>query len=93
MYTIFEINQVSLRQAIAPERLLGRINATVQFLGLGASLAGSLLGGVLGETIGVRPTLVAGACGTLLAILTLVFSPIRRLRVAPTQMVEIPGSR
>ncbi len=91
MYTIFEINQVSLRQAIAPERLLGRINATVQFLSLGASLAGSLAGGVLGEMIGVRATLVAGACGTLLAILTLVFSPIRTLRVAPTRMEEMAG--
>jgi predicted MFS family arabinose efflux permease len=81
--TVYQINQVSLRQAITPERLLGRVNASMEFLRLGATLAGSLLGGLLGEEIGVRATLFLGAFGTLLSTLWLVLSPLRALRAAP----------
>ena len=88
--TIYQINQVSLRQAITPERLLGRVNASVQFLGLGGTLAGSLLGGLLGEMIGVRMTLFLGAFGALLSTLWLVLSPVRALRAVPAGLVE-PG--
>jgi predicted MFS family arabinose efflux permease len=76
--TVYQIGDVSLRQAITPERLLGRVNASAQLLRLGATLAGSLLGGVAGETIGVRATLAAGALGSLLSVLWLVFSPLHR---------------
>jgi MFS family permease len=86
--TIYQINQVSLRQAITPERLLGRVNASAEFLGLGATLAGSLLGGLLGEIIGVRTTLFFGALGTLLSTLWLVFSPVRALQTAPASLVQ-----
>ena len=80
--TSYQINQVSLRQAITPERLLGRVNASAEFLRLGATLIGSLLGGLLGEMIGVRTTLFLGAFGTLLSTFWLVFSPVRGLRDA-----------
>jgi MFS family permease len=46
--TLYQINQVSLRQAITPERFLGRVNASTEFLRLGAALIGSLLGGLAG---------------------------------------------
>jgi MFS family permease len=81
--TIYNINQVSLRQAITPERLLGRVNASAEFLGLGATIAGSLLGGLLGGIAGVRTMLFFSAFGTMLSTLWLVFSPVRRLRTAP----------
>jgi len=82
-YTVYEINEVSLRQGIAPEGVLGRVNATFQFISLGSALAGSLAGGALGEALGTRPVLVIGAGGTLLAALYLAFSPICRLKEAP----------
>jgi MFS family permease len=81
--TIYNINQVSLRQAITPERLLGRVNASAEFLGLGATIAGSLLGGLLGGIAGVRTMLFFSAFGAMLSTLWLVFSPVRRLRTAP----------
>jgi MFS family permease len=86
--TVYQINQVSLRQAITPERLLGRVSASTEFLRLGATLAGSLLGGVMGNTIGVRKTLVAGALGSLFSTLWLVMSPVFSLRTAPSPLVE-----
>jgi predicted MFS family arabinose efflux permease len=86
--TLYQINQVSLRQAITPEGLLGRVNASMQILRLGATLVGSLLGGLMGNAIGVRTTLVAGALGSLLSTVWLVTSPIRALRTAPAQLAE-----
>jgi MFS family permease len=82
-YVLYEINQTSLRQGIATERLLGRVNATMQFLSLGATLAGSLLGGWLGGTLGVRLMLAVGACGTLLAAGVVWLSPLRHLGRSP----------
>ena len=79
-YILCEINLVSLRQSIASEHILGRVNATTQFINLGATLVGSLLGGLLGEAVGVRPILVVGAGFTLLAAVALALSPIRSLK-------------
>lgn len=69
--TIHMINQVSVRQKIAPEGMLGRVNATSEFLRLGSSLAGSLAGGLLGEFAGVRTALFFGAFGVMLSTLWL----------------------
>ncbi len=82
-FTVYEIQQVSLRQAVTADRLLGRVNASIRFAGLGAMLVGALIGGLLGETIGLRATLVVGAGGMCLGSLWLVFSPVRGLRTAP----------
>lgn len=78
--TVYEINNVTLRQSVTPERLLGRVNASAQFVGLGGTLVGSLLGGVLGETIGVRATLFLGAAGAMLSVVWLYWSPVWGLR-------------
>lgn len=82
--TVYYINQMSLRQAIVPDRLLGRVNASIWTATSGAFVVGSLLGGVLGETIGLRLTLLAGACTILLGGLWLALSPVRKLREVPT---------
>ena len=82
-YTLYEINQVSLRQALVPERLQGRMNGTLEFLGLGTTLLGALLGGVLGQSQGLRTTLIFGAGVMLLASLCLSLSPMRRLKELP----------
>jgi MFS family permease len=78
--TIYQINQVSLRQAMTAEGLLGRVNASAEFLGLGATLAGSLLGGLLAGFAGVRTMLFVSAFGTVFSGLWLILSPVRRFR-------------
>jgi MFS family permease len=88
-YTVYEINQMSLRQAVAPERMLGRINASIRFIGLGAMLLGALAGGLIGEAFGLRTTLVLGACGTILAALWLALSPVRPVKTAPAPVEEV----
>jgi hypothetical protein len=59
------------------------MNASMRFLVWGTMPLGSLTGGVLAVTIGLRPTLFVGAIGAFLSVLPIVFSPIRTLRDFP----------
>lgn len=77
--TIFDIHAVSLRQAITPDRLLGRTNASMQLLEAGLGPIGALVGGVLGQIAGVREAIFISALGRLLAFLWLVPLPVRGL--------------
>jgi MFS family permease len=85
---IFNAGQVSLRQAITPDRLQGRMNATMSFIVWGIVPLGGLLGGGLGETIGLRLTLLLAALGEILAVLWLLFSPMRSLQEQPALMAD-----
>jgi predicted MFS family arabinose efflux permease len=87
-HTIYEINQRSLRQSITPDRVLGRVNASLEFVGLGATLLGSLAGGGLGEKIGLRATLFVACGGSLLAALWLFVSPAGRVRKVAASAAE-----
>jgi MFS family permease len=87
--TIYNINQVSLRQAITPDRLQGRMNASMRFVVWGTIPVGSLMGGFLGETFGLRTTLLIGATGTALAFLWVLFSPVRHLKEQPKPVEEV----
>jgi MFS family permease len=81
--TAYYVNAVSVRQAMIPDRLQGRVNATMRFLAGGALPIGALIGGALGGVIGVPLTLVVAELGMLLAFLWLLLSPVRGLRVLP----------
>jgi Na+/melibiose symporter-like transporter len=65
--TIYLINATSLRQMIAPPEILGRVSASLRFIGLASALAGSIAGGVIGQLLGLRFALVIGACGPFVA--------------------------
>lgn len=90
MVLVFDINAVSLRQAITPDRLLGRVNGTMRFVVWGLRPAGSLLGGYLGSRIGLPATLAVGGLGMLAAFVPLLGSPIPRLRSADSARMEAP---
>jgi MFS family permease len=83
LLTIYFINTVSLRQSVTPDPLLGRMNASMDFLITGVGPLGLLLGGLLGEVLGVRATVAIGVLGGLSGCLWLFFSPIRELEIAP----------
>jgi MFS family permease len=63
------INFLSLRQAVTPEPLLGRMTSTMRWLILLPSIPGALLGGWIGEHIGLRVALATGGTGALLLAL------------------------
>jgi MFS family permease len=78
--TVYDVVEVSLRQTLAPEALLGRINASVRVVEAGAMVIGSLLGSILGETIGLRLTILVGSVIIALTGLWLAATPLRHLR-------------
>jgi len=88
---IYYVNGISLRQAITPDRLQGRVNATMRFLAGGATLIGALIGGALGGVIGVPLTLVVACGGMLLSFLWLLLSPVREVQAVPTVAREVPA--
>jgi MFS family permease len=65
----FNINGVSLRQSLTPARLQARVHATSRTLTYGAVPVGAVVGGVLGEHLGLRQTLVVSGLGALCAAL------------------------
>ena len=81
---LFGINYLALRQAITPDRLLGRMTATMRFLTVAAAPLGSLAGGALATEIGLRATLLTiGVLGLLLVACAVLWSPVRRHREMP----------
>jgi MFS family permease len=87
---VYNIIQVSYRQAICPPRLQGRMNSVMRFIVWGTIPIGTLAGGALGTWVGLRETLVVGGVGTGLAVLWIVFSPQRHLRDMPEPIEEEP---
>jgi MFS family permease len=80
---IYNSNTVSLRQAIAPTHIQGRMNATMRFIVWGTIPIGSLIGGVLGGSVGLRTTIWIGASVQAMAFVWVLFSPVFRLREIP----------
>src|SRR5690349_12144199 len=77
---VYNVAQVSYRQAICPPRLLGRMNAAVRWVVWGTLPLGAALGGALGTLAGVRPTLWIAYVGSWAAGWWVFFSPLRRQR-------------
>jgi predicted MFS family arabinose efflux permease len=85
------INFLALRQAATPEPLLGRMTSTMRWLSLLVAPAGSLLGGWLGEHVGLRSALAfAAGVSLLLAVAAWQLPIIRNLRALP-KPEHVPG--
>lgn len=80
---VYNVAQVSFRQRVCPPALLGRMNASVRFLVWGPMPIGGLIGGVLGERLGVVPTLWIAVAGLAVAAIPVVASPLWRMRTLP----------
>ena len=76
---IFGINTTSLRQAVTPDHLQGRVSATISSMCGGARALGALAGGALGTGFGLLATVGIGAVGMIFAVAILLFSPLPTL--------------
>jgi MFS family permease len=85
---IYNVNQLSLRQALCPERLQGRMNAVMRFLVWGTIPLGNLIGGALATTVGLRTTIWIGVLGSMLGTLPVALSPVRSVERIPEQVEE-----
>ncbi len=77
-YSVYVVTELSLRQSLAPDQVLGRVNAAMQLLTRGMWPLGALAGGWLASSFGVRCALSVAAAGVGLSSLWLIFSPLRR---------------
>jgi MFS family permease len=90
--TIYEILEVSLTQTIVEGRILGRVNATVEFVTTLTALLGAIGGGIAAEVLGLRGAMAIGVLGAALGVAFVWFSPVRRLREVPAA-VDSTGLR
>ena len=79
-FPIYNVEELTIRQSLAPEHVLGRVNGTMQLLQRGIIPVGALAGGALAQYIGVRRSIFASAIGILLSSLWLIFSSVRELK-------------
>lgn len=82
---VFNVNVVSYRQAITPDPIQGRVNATQRVISWGSMAVGSILGGFAGEAVGARSVLLIAAGMLFAGCLALLRSPIRSLRELPEE--------
>jgi MFS family permease len=80
---ILDITSASIKAAIVPDRLRARVSGAYMVVNYGVRPLGSLLGGILGSTIGLRPTLWIASVGAVAGFLWLLPSPVPRLRMLP----------
>jgi MFS family permease len=78
------INFISLRQAVTPAPMLGRMTSTMRWLILIPAGPGALIGGWLGDHVGLRAALAfSGVCGALLTLFAWRSPTLRAVRVLP----------
>lgn len=80
--SIFNVNQLSMRLALTPDHLQGRMAASVRFLMWSVVPVGALAGGFAAERFGLVPTLTVAAVGTTLSALWFLFIPREERAVA-----------
>jgi MFS family permease len=78
-----DISAGTIFAGLIPDRLRSRVSGAYSFVNYGVRPLGSVVGGALGSTIGLRPTLWIGATGALAGVLWLLPSPIPGLRDLP----------
>jgi MFS family permease len=84
---LLDIMAGSISAGTVPTALRSRVSGAFMVVNYGVRPLGTSLGGVLGATIGVRPTLWIATVGALLGLLFYIPSPIPKLRDVP-EMAE-----
>lgn len=81
-YTIYSVNETTLRQMLVPEHMLGRANASIAFVGQVLSLLGALVCGLIAGVIGARWSLGIAVTGMFVVLIWTALSPLRRVAQA-----------
>jgi MFS family permease len=89
--SLFAVPQRTLRQALAPEGLVGQVTSSWRTLVIGGQTVGAVLSGAVATAIGVRPTLLLVTAGMLAGLSVAVCSPLRTLRDLPDVTRSVAG--
>jgi MFS family permease len=86
MFTVltYNITQVSARQRLCPEHLLGRMNASIRFFVWGVMPIGALISGAAATAFGIIPVVWFAAIGVFLSAIFVVVSPLSRMKHLPS---------
>jgi MFS family permease len=84
----YNITQVSLRQAITPERLQGRMNAAMRWIVWGTIPLGTLFGGGLATWFSLRTAIWVGSLGQMVAFVPVLFGSLKHVREMPEPVAE-----
>jgi len=87
--TVYFITQVSLRQSITPNHLLGRVNSSNRFISRGFMPVGAFVGGALGNWISVKLVLLLFGLGFFFSVLILLISPVAKLKQIPEEQIAL----
>ncbi|MFG3333688.1 MFS transporter [Streptomyces tendae] len=86
---LFGVTLAVIRQSITPDRLLGRVMGTHRFIGVGSVPLGSLVGGALGQQLGLRTALLIITVGMLAASCLFLFSALRKVGRELPQALDV----
>lgn len=88
---LYNVTGISLIQALVPQRMLGRMNASRRWIVWGVIPLGNVVGGALATTIGLRGTLFAGTIAAACCFLFLTVEPLRTIERLPEAGEPTPG--
>jgi MFS family permease len=77
---LFDVHLNSVQTVVTPDAVRGRVVGAFTTVNYGIRPVGAVLGGVLADLVGVRPTLVIGGLGGALAVLWMLGTPLARIR-------------
>jgi predicted MFS family arabinose efflux permease len=80
---LWTIGQTTLRQAVTPPAMLGRVSALFMVASWGARPIGAALGGLVGEAVGLEAALLLAAFGFVVQAAIVLTSPIPALKRLP----------
>jgi MFS family permease len=74
VWGVWNVTLLSLRQAIVPDRLMGRVVGAIRLIGFGSIPVGALVGGLVARSLGLRAPFLLGAA--VLAVAALAAAPV-----------------
>lgn len=89
--SVADINQFSLRNAVTPDRLRGRVASAARVILRSTVPVGFLAGGIIADLLGLRAAMLVGALGPLLFAILILRSPIMSLTALPSDP-DVPRS-
>jgi MFS family permease len=76
---LFDVNLNAVQAVVTPDAARGRVVGAFTTINYGIRPVGAMVGGLLADLVGVRPTLVIGGVGGALAVLWLLRTPLVRV--------------